>query len=143
LRRLFVVQELQNQHRVFVVDDERIISSTLAMILTLQGFDATAYTQPLEALKAARCKAPDLLISDVMMPELSGIDLSIQVQESCPSCRVLLFSGQATTMDLLETARTNGHAFELLTKPVHPTELLKKVREVLQGAPQAVAIQAT
>jgi DNA-binding NtrC family response regulator len=78
-----------------------------------------------------------------MMPELSGIDLSIQVQESCPSCRVLLFSGQATTMDLLETARTNGHAFELLTKPVHPTELLKKVREVLQGAPQAVAIQAT
>jgi DNA-binding NtrC family response regulator len=143
LRRLFVVQELQNQHRVFVVDDERIISSTLAMILTLQGFDATAYTQPLEALKAARCKAPDLLISDVMMPELSGIDLSIQVQESCPSCRVLLFSGQATTMDLLETARTNGHAFELLTKPVHPTELLKKVREVLQGAPQAAAIQAT
>lgn len=137
------MQELQNQHRVFVVDDERIISSTLAMILTLQGFDATAYTQPLEALKAARCKAPDLLISDVMMPELSGIDLSIQVQESCPSCRVLLFSGQATTMDLLETARTNGHAFELLTKPVHPTELLKKVREVLQGAPQAVAIQAT
>ena len=135
--------ESLSQHRVFVVDDERIISSTLATILTLQGFDATAYTLPLEALKAARCKAPDLLISDVMMPLLSGIDLSIQVQESCPACKVLLFSGQATTMDLLETARTNGHAFELLTKPVHPTDLLKKVRQVLQGAPQAAAIHAT
>ena len=114
--------ELQNQHRVFVVDDERIISSTLATILTLQGFEATAYTQPLEALKAAHSKAPDLLISDVLMPLLSGIDLSIQVQEQCPDCKVLLFSGQATTMDLLETARANGHSFELMTKPVHPED---------------------
>jgi DNA-binding NtrC family response regulator len=135
------VQEPQNQHRVFVVDDERIISSTLATILTLQGFEATAYTQPLEALKAARCKAPDLLISDVVMPLLSGIDLSIQVQEQCPDCKVLLFSGQATTMDLLETARTNGHSFELLTKPVHPTDLLKKVREVLAAPPPVPVLQ--
>lgn len=55
------MQELHNQTRVFVVDDERIISSTLATILTLQGFDATAYTQPLEALKRRAARRPTCL----------------------------------------------------------------------------------
>jgi DNA-binding response OmpR family regulator len=136
------VTEQHNHHRVFVVDDEPVISSTLAMILRHQGFEATAYTQPLEALKAARSNAPDLLISDVVMPALSGIDLSIQVQEQCPDCKVLLFSGQAATSDLLETARANGHDFELLTKPVHPMDLLRKIRGLFEGTPPVSALPA-
>jgi DNA-binding NtrC family response regulator len=115
------------KHRVFVVDDERTISSTLARILCLQGFDATPFTLPLEALEAARSEAPDLLISDVVMPRLSGVELAIQVQECCPDCKVLLFSGQATTASMLETANANGHHFELLQKPIHPTDLLKRL----------------
>ena len=117
-----------NAHRVFVVDDERVIASTLAMILCHQGFDATPFTAPLEALKAARSNAPDLLISDVVMPELSGVDLAIQVKEQCPDCRVLLFSGQAATANLLKDARAAGHDFELLTKPVHPADLLARIQ---------------
>ena len=97
------------KHCIFVVDDEEIISSTLGLILRTQGFDAVSFTKPLEALQAASSQAPELLISDVAMPQLSGIDLAIQVQESCPDCKILLFSGQATTADLLETARSNGH----------------------------------
>ena len=130
------------QQRVFVVDDEPVISSTLAMILCSQGFDATAYTQPLKALEAARSVAPDLLISDVVMPVLSGIDLSIQMQEQCPGCKVLLFSGQASTSNLLENARANGHDFELLTKPIHPSDLLRKIRNVFESAPPAAAASA-
>ncbi len=120
---------MHKQPLVFVVDDENIIASSLAMILRLQaGFEARAFTLPLEALEAARLEAPDLLISDVVMPALSGIELAILVRAHCPNCKVLLFSGQAATADLLETARSKGYDFDLLSKPIHPSDLLAKIR---------------
>jgi len=61
------------------------------------------------------------------MPGLSGIDLAIQMRAQHPECKILLFSGQAATLDLLEDARNQGHDFHLLLKPVHPTELLSKI----------------
>jgi DNA-binding NtrC family response regulator len=122
------------QYRVFVVDDEYVIASSLAMILRHQGFDATFFTLPQEALHAACSHPPDLLISDVVMAELSGIDLAIKVQECCPDCKVLLFSGQAATAHLLEVAHANGHDFELLLKPIHPADLLSKIQKVAQGS---------
>jgi CheY-like chemotaxis protein len=115
---------------VFVVDDEQIIALTLAAILRQSGFVATAFSNPLEALERARVEAPDLLISDVVMPELSGIDLAIQLTADCPNCKVLLFSGQAATADLLEKARSAGHDFVLLAKPVHPTDLLAALQKL-------------
>ena len=120
--------------RIFVVDDESVIAMTLATILGRSGFDAVAFTAPLEALEAARIHPPDLLISDVVMPKLSGINLAIGVQQASPGCKVLLFSGQAATADLLEEARRRGHDFELLSKPIHPSEFLQKVRLVTAGA---------
>jgi CheY-like chemotaxis protein len=122
--------QLQPGTRVFVVDDEQIISSTLATILKRSGFDAVAFTDPREALGAARLAAPDLLISDVMMPELSGVDLAILIKKDCPGCKVLLFSGQAATANLLESARAEGHDFQLLSKPIHPADLLLKIKAV-------------
>lgn len=125
--------EPQQQPSVFVVDDEDVIATTVAMILQLKGgFRARAFTKPLEALEAARVDPPDLLISDVIMPRLSGIDLAIQVREHCPHCKVLLFSGQAVTAHLLDTARANGHNFELLLKPVHPSDLLARIQTLME-----------
>lgn len=116
--------------RIFVVDDEFVIASTLATILQRNGFDAVYYTDPQEALAAARENAPDLLITDVVMPELSGIDLAIALKQEHPGCKVLLFSGQAATANLLEAAREKGYDFELLSKPIHPTEFLQKIKNV-------------
>jgi FixJ family two-component response regulator len=115
--------------RVFVVDDEQVIAKTLAIILQQSGFSASFFTDPLEALTVARSDAPDLLISDVMMPRLSGVDLAIRMKEQCPKCKILLFSGCADTVDLLVTAREQGHNFHLLSKPVHPTDLLREIKE--------------
>lgn len=123
----------QKEPRVFVVDDEGTIANTLAMILRMRGFECRAFTLPHEALQVALETPPDLLITDVVMPLMSGIELAIQMCEHCPNCKVLLFSGQAATADLLHTARTGGHQFELLTKPVHPADLLDKIREVFES----------
>lgn len=145
-RKANIVPQSQKQLRVFVVDDEDVIASTLAMILRLQGgFHVRSFTLPLDALEAARLEAPGLLISDVMMPLLSGIELAIQVRLLYPDCKVLLFSGQAATANMLEEARANGYDFDLLLKPVHPADLLARIRsltEPIQPLPPAEALQA-
>jgi DNA-binding NtrC family response regulator len=115
--------------RIFVVDDETVIAATLAMILKTSGFDARSFTNPLEALNAADAEPPQLLITDVVMPEMLGTDLAIEMKRRCPDCKILLFSGQAATSDLLAKARSEGHEFNLLTKPVHPADLLREIRK--------------
>ena len=115
--------------RVFVVDDEGTISSTLAAILRLSGYRAESFTNPLEALSRTMEAPPDLLISDVVMPQMSGVELAIQIRALCSSCKILLFSGQAATADFLTQAREDGHDFQLLSKPIHPKDLLLAIRQ--------------
>ncbi len=114
--------------KVLVVDDERVIADTLAIILNQHGYDATAVYTGTGAVEKARSTHPDLIISDVIMPDMNGIEAAIQIRQFLPGCKILLFSGQAATADLLENARTQGHAFEILAKPVHPHDLLAKLR---------------
>ena len=112
---------------VFVVDDEKVISDTLAAILTIHGFEAIPFTDPLEALKNAQAKRPDILITDVVMPGLNGIELAIRVKLITALCKVVLFSGQSSTFELLERASREGHEFTILGKPVHPKDLLAAI----------------
>jgi DNA-binding NtrC family response regulator len=112
---------------IFVVDDDEIIATTLAKILELSGFTATPFTNPLDALLQSQTEIPDLLLSDVSMPQMSGIELAVQMQQQFPNCKVLLFSGQAATSKMLEDASGQGHDFHLLSKPIHPKDLLREI----------------
>jgi CheY-like chemotaxis protein len=114
--------------KVLVADDERVIADTLAMILNQSGFEARAVYSGEKALELAQTFAPDMLISDVIMADLNGIDAAIQLRALLPKIKILLFSGQAATADLLEKARAQGYEFEILAKPVHPQDLLNKLR---------------
>lgn len=118
----------QAKPKVLVVDDERVIADTLAIILNQHGFDAAAVYTGTAAVDKARSEHPDLIISDVIMPDMNGIEAAIHIRKFLPSCKILLFSGQAATADLLETARAQGHEFEILAKPVHPADLLAKLK---------------
>jgi len=120
----------KNRPGIFVVDDEPIIASTLAVILNSSGFAATAFTNPLEALRSAEIQSPDFLITDVVMPQLNGIDLGVQFKALYPNCRILLFSGQAETAGFIESARKNGHNFTLLAKPFHPNDLMAAIEMI-------------
>jgi len=114
--------------RVLVVDDEQVIADTLARILDLNGYDASAVYTGTAAVESARALRPDLVISDVIMPDMNGIEAAISIRGFLPTCKILLFSGQAATADLLENARAQGHEFEILAKPVHPSDLLAKLK---------------
>ncbi|HEY1803427.1 MAG TPA: response regulator [Terracidiphilus sp.] len=115
-------------HLVFVVDDRTNVAESLAMVLVQAGFRAIAFDDPTIALSAASLKHPDALISDVIMPRMTGIDLALRVKSAHPECMVLLYSGQIRTSDLLARAKKEGHEFEILAKPVHPEEILKRLR---------------
>lgn len=116
--------------RVYIVDDEWVIAETLATILNHNGFHAHPFHSPNRALVRALDQPPDILLTDVMMPDLSGIDLAISLRRARADCRILLFSGQAGAVDLLCDARRRGYDFELLQKPLHPMQLLLRLRNV-------------
>lgn len=114
--------------KVLIADDERVIADTLAMILNQSGFEARPVYSGERALEVAADFCPEMLISDVIMADLNGIETAIRIRTLLPAIKILLFSGQAATADLLERARAEGHEFEILAKPVHPQDLLNKLR---------------
>jgi len=122
--------DVVTKRRVLVVDDEQVIADTLAKILDLNGYEASAVYTGTAAVENARSLQPDLIISDVIMPDMDGIQTAISIRSFLPNCKILLFSGQAATADLLENARAQGHEFEILGKPVHPSDLLAKLRGI-------------
>jgi DNA-binding response OmpR family regulator len=122
------MSENHSKPKVLVADDERVIADTLAIILNQSGFDATAVYSGEKAVETAKSLKPDMLISDVIMTDLNGIDAAIEIRAMLPTCKILLFSGQAATADLLDRARVQGHEFEILAKPVHPQDLLARLR---------------
>ncbi len=120
--------EAQAKPRVLVADDERLIADTLAMILNQSGFEARAVYSGEKAVELAAAFRPEMLISDVIMGGLSGIDAAIRIRALFPQVKILLFSGQAATADLLKEARSQGFEFEILAKPVHPQDLVARLR---------------
>lgn len=119
---------IPNKPRVLVADDEQVIANTLAIILNQAGFEAKAVYSGETAVDTLDEFQPNMLISDVIMTGMTGIEAAIKIRAKLPACKILLFSGQAATADLLEKARSQGHEFEILAKPVHPTDLLAKLR---------------
>lgn len=120
----------QPVQRVLILDDERVIADTLALILDRNGYTARAVYSAQAAIDAAHDFDPDALISDVIMQGMTGLDAAIRISELIPHCRIILFSGQASTADLLQKAEADGHHFELLSKPVHPRTLIQRLAQM-------------
>jgi len=76
---------------VFVVDDEVLIAEILAMILLANGYSALPFMDPVKALEYTDTRSSDLLLSDVRMPQLSGIDLGSRLQRNARSARSCCF----------------------------------------------------
>ncbi len=116
--------------RILVVDDEPLIADTLCVILNINRYQASAAYGGAAALQRAREFKPDVLVSDVMMPDMNGVELAIQIQGFLPACRVVLFTGMADSTEILHRARNHGYQFLVVFKPVHPQDLLDTLQEV-------------
>jgi len=128
-------------HRILIVDDERRIADTSALILEGAGYQTAAAYDGASGIARCREFQPHLVLTDVVMPGMSGIEMAIAIRSEFPRCAILLISGQAATADMLETARREGHSFELLAKPVHPNTLLQRVAEILTAGDAVAAVK--
>ena len=117
----------KGKRRVVVVDDEVAIANSLKALLNHAGFDAHALFGGQELVDALETLRPDVLITDVEMPGMTGIEAAIITRSKFPNCKILLFSAQAATSRLSMKAREQGHEFELLGKPLHLPDLLAKL----------------
>lgn len=120
------------RHTVLVVDDEPIIADTLVKILQQNGYAAFAAYDGESAIEAVLVKPPELVISDIVLPGMNGIELGIAIRRIFPDCNVILSSGQSRSGDLLAAALSAGNHFVFLQKPVPPKVLLEHVSDSLK-----------
>lgn len=116
---------------ILVVDDEFAIAQTLTWVLQEAGYTTTFAQSGKSALQIASGIAVDLAILDVTLPDLDGIKTAVELCKRIPNCKILLMSGDTESAPLLEAARKEGIRFEVLAKPIPPSELLPKLESLL------------
>lgn len=114
--------------RVLVSDDEELVAKTLVAILNKSGFDARAAFDGASAVALATEWRPEILLCDVIMPEMDGIETAIRIRGMLPSCRVFLISAQEREAARVAEQKTRGYDFEFILKPIHPLELIQLLR---------------
>lgn len=121
--------------RVLVVDDDRLVADTLALIFMKSGFQAqTAYSAN-QALESARIFTPDLLLCDVTMPGRDGLALVCDITRELPSCRIIILTGFYSNLkSVREQSNKLARPVGILTKPCHPSDLLREAATLLATA---------
>ena len=116
--------------RVLVVDDEKLIADTLVRILTKDGFTAAVAYSGDHAIQCAREGHFDVVLMDVMMPEMNGIEAWEEINKIHPECQMILLSGNMATEQLLWDALDRGMHFEIFIKPVHPHVIIERLNRL-------------
>jgi CheY-like chemotaxis protein len=116
------------QRTVLVVDDDRQIIGLVEQMLRPQGVIVLSASRPSDALRICEGQPVDVLISDVMMPEMDGGRLAERLLKLQPEARVLLISGHARIPAVAKLPHVR-----FLRKPFFPSVLLKELRELLEG----------
>ena len=114
-----------------VVDDDPLITETLAAILQGSGLTAMTAADGFAALELASLIPPEIVITDIAMPGMSGLDMAVELARAVPDCDFILFSSQTATADVAGRMRNSGVNFITMAKPVHPADLLDAIFELL------------
>jgi CheY-like chemotaxis protein len=110
--------------RILVVEDEGVVLHTLELILKQHGFSTKGARNGSDAIACVDTFLPDILLCDINLPDIDGIQVSLAVRDILPEVRVVLLSGEISSSELLEDAKRQGHHFEVLAKPTEPRVLL-------------------
>jgi DNA-binding response OmpR family regulator len=117
--------------RVLVVEDDPVILRLLEVNFELEGFEVLLAHDGAEGIDLARRQRPDIVISDIMMPNVSGIELvaALKGEEATASIPILLLSAKAQSADV--KAGLEAGADDYVTKPFEPLELVDRVQALL------------
>lgn len=116
---------------VFVVDDEKSIANVVSFVLREAGFEVETFYDASSALRRASDCLPDILVSDVVMPDMDGVGLAKALRELNPNCKVILMSGNPgwKSSGILQSDEFDGFdGFMLLPKPFPLDQLLTLVK---------------
>ena len=116
---------------VLVVDDEQQVCALLCDELSAAGFSCQGTTAPLEALRVLQTQQPDLLISDISMPDANGLEVLAHARRHAPNCKVILITGKSNR-EYVSQALLLG-AYDYIEKPLDPEELLDVARRATTG----------
>lgn len=120
------------KRKVLVVDDEQMVADTLGIIFQKRGFDCRVSYTGAEALTCTEIFCPELLLCDMSMPGMSGLEVASHVTEKFPDCRVLLLTGHYTNLRSARTwAREHPVLSQVMTKPILPKLLLDEADALL------------
>jgi DNA-binding NtrC family response regulator len=114
--------------RILVVDDDSDIRVMLYDLLTSEGYDVVTFEKPMEALARTAEYAPDIILLDLRMPEISGLDLLPMLKQAAPEAGVIIVSAYGN-WDFYVQARELG-AHEMVTKPFCSKVMLDMIRKV-------------
>ena len=109
--------------RILVVDDEVIVLESLTLILRHAGYDVTASSSPGEALTILGESGADVVLTDMQMPYINGLEVAHIATQLSSSCYVIILSGEALDTAFLPRV-------EVWMKPIHPQDLLCRLQEV-------------
>lgn len=123
-------QSMQRKIRVLVVDDNQSVADTARLVLVDRGYEAEVAYSGEDALDLARSAHFDILVTDVMMEPMNGIQTAIAFRHINPQGRVVLMSGNERAANLLLDAVRTGHEFPVLAKPFHPQELFSEISAI-------------
>ena len=115
--------------KALLVDDEEEFVTTLAERLQMRGIEAQAVTDGEEALSLIEKAPPQVVILDVMMPGLGGLEVLEQIRRRNPAVKVILLTGRGSTKEGIEGMHLG--AFDYMMKPVQIEELIAKMKEAV------------
>jgi CheY-like chemotaxis protein len=117
---------------ILVIEDEPETRRMLKETLAGAGYEVTTAADGHEGTASFRASPPDLVVTDIYMPNKDGLEVIMELRARFPKTRIIAISGQVTTKNMLPVANTLG-ATRALPKPFTPGELLQAVEEVLQA----------
>jgi DNA-binding NtrC family response regulator len=118
--------------KALLVDDEEEFVMTLAERLQIRGIQAKTATDGQEALSMIETEKPQVVVLDIMMPGISGLDVLDHIKKNYPHIEVILLTGRGSTKEGIEGMRLG--AFDFLMKPVKIEELIPIMLEALKKA---------
>lgn len=117
---------------VLVVDDDPMLADTLSEILRRNEFTPIALYSGEDAVEYVERFRPEIVLSDIRMHRLDGIESAKRIRELHPECRVILFTASAISESTRDTIRKLK--FEFLPRPLHPEAVLAALRNGVQPA---------